>query len=308
MNPGFRHIDALVAEPNPQTLAATETVLTNLGFGNVRTTPSLEEANRLISEGFWDLLVVNGRWPGGDPCDLIVDVRHGRAGPNPFMAIFALARDPDTPGAWRPVRYGVDAMLAAPPQPEDLQEKIALHVENRKPFIVTSDYVGPDRRQDSKRVTQYPLMEVPNSLRAKVAGDFDPETSARSIAAMMATINFQKLERQGAQLVFLAKKVGPDLLVRGMDDAMGAYFDQMTWLGEDVARRLGTDGISTDAAENCQSLIQHLTRLGRRRGTPPTQEVGRLIQLAADVQHAIAKATTDRAMVSTGAADTPSAQ
>src|SRR3546814_1821103 len=50
----------------------------------------------------------------------------------------------------------------------DRIETVALH---RKPFVVTSDYIGPDRRKAvARRDSNVPLIEVPNPLREKMLG------------------------------------------------------------------------------------------------------------------------------------------
>src|SRR3546814_18089900 len=50
----------------------------------------------------------------------------------------------------------------------DRIETVALH---RKPFVVTSDYIGPDRRTAvARRDSNVPLIEVPHPPREKMPG------------------------------------------------------------------------------------------------------------------------------------------
>jgi hypothetical protein len=60
--------------------------------------------------------------------------------------------------------------LVKPFPPWQLIERIDCSANRRKPFVVTSERIGPDRRNDSGRESEIPLINVPNTLRAKVQG------------------------------------------------------------------------------------------------------------------------------------------
>lgn len=66
---------------------------------------------------------------------------------------------------------GADALLVKPFAPKQLIERIEFLANRRKKFVVTSGYVGPDRRKDQTRESPIPLIDVPNTLRAKVQGE-----------------------------------------------------------------------------------------------------------------------------------------
>ena len=58
-------------------------------------------------------------------------------------------------------------------------------MKNRKSFIVTSDYIGPDRRRDPDRTSSIKPIEPPNILKALAEGDEDEiyKAEAKVLAA-----------------------------------------------------------------------------------------------------------------------------
>ena len=283
-NPQYENVVALVADPYLQARSDAEAGLKALGIRTVLLSGSLDAARSTLGESFVDVLIASAEWPDGDLCELLTEIRHSKAGPNPFLGILVVAADREAPSGWRPLRYGADDLILAPVSDEAIRDGLSALVSERKKFVATSDYVGPDRRADSGRETTIPLLDVPNSLRDKVEGRFDPEATARAIVTANKAIGVQKLERHAAQLVLLANRVGPDLLVRGVDEAVAVFFEQMIWIAEDVERRLGSD---SEAAKAGQALIGQVNRLEKVKGVPSTPEVGRLIQLAGVVSSRI---------------------
>jgi hypothetical protein len=51
---------------------------------------------------------------------------------------------------------------------------VTAHTQARKPFVVTSDYIGPDRRQGTPRPNSAAQFAVPNTLLSKTR---DPDVS-----------------------------------------------------------------------------------------------------------------------------------
>ncbi len=282
--PMFENAVAVVAAPNLQDRSGAEAGLKALGIRTVTQAGTLDATRSALAEAFVDVLIASAEWPDGDICDLLTEVRHGNAGPNPYLCVLVVATDREAPSGWRPLRFGADDLIIAPLSNEKIAGAVSELITSRKEFVATSDYIGPDRRADSGRETTIPLLTVPNSLRDKVEGKFDAEAIAKAIVDTMAEVDVQKLERHAAQLQLLANRVGPDLLVRGVDEAVDVFFEQMVWIAEDVERRLGSE---SEAAKACQALIGQVHRLEKMKGIPSTPEVGRLIQLAGVVSSRI---------------------
>ncbi len=69
-------------------------------------------------------------------------------------------------------------------RPRLLGQRIESHVERRKRgFVVTSDYVGPDRRKDLSRPSNVELFEPPNSLKMKAKDRLSAEETTQRLDA-----------------------------------------------------------------------------------------------------------------------------
>lgn len=145
-----------------------------------------------------------------EACQIFNAIRHNELGTNPFICIISVAWSPNHALVGKVIDSGADLIVAAPISPALILDRIGSLVHSRKPFVVTSDYVGPDRRMLEERESEIEMFEVPNSLRDKALGQFDPNRIKREIEATRATINDQKIDRQAMELSFLADKVVKD--------------------------------------------------------------------------------------------------
>ena len=105
---------------------------------------------------------------------------------------------------------GADVLVAAPVSPALILDRIDSLVNNRKPFVVTSEYIGPDRRFLDDRKSEIELINVPNSLREKALGQFNSSRHNDLVAATRANINNQKIDRRVFQISYLADKIIQD--------------------------------------------------------------------------------------------------
>ncbi|MBL6929536.1 MAG: hypothetical protein ISR44_10225 [Rhodospirillales bacterium] len=275
----FEDVHALVADPFPQAAAHTQAVLTDIGVGNIKSVESLEAARSALRENFFDLFVASSEWSGGNLGEMITAVRHGEMGPNPYQVILVSAEDVSSVSALRAKRRGAEALLPAPVDKAALGEAIRKACQARSKFVATSDFIGPDRRGGGTGESLIPLLDVPNSLRERAEGTFDAEKMAAATAEMMARINREKLDRHSALIVLLTNRVGPDLMVGGVDEGVVVFFEQITWLAEDAIRRLNAP--ATDpSVEACNALIAKIAQLETMRGAPSNSHVSELINHA----------------------------
>ncbi|MBC8451608.1 MAG: response regulator [Rhodospirillaceae bacterium] len=119
-----------------------------------------------------DLIVIDVALPGGDVFAMVKRIRAGDLGVNPFVPVILMTWNADGVAIKNAVDCGVDYILAAPFSPADVFKRIKILINERKPFVVTSEYIGPDRRRDPGRGdTEIPQIDVPNTLRAKARGE-----------------------------------------------------------------------------------------------------------------------------------------
>jgi hypothetical protein len=85
-----------------------------------------------------------------------------------------------------------------------LQQRIDMCTSSRSSFVITSDYVGPDRRGPQPRATGATMLEPPNPLKIKADGRSHPEIAARHLDATVreacAKLNVEKVRCDSAKM------------------------------------------------------------------------------------------------------------
>src|SRR3546814_17007040 len=94
-----------------------------------------------------DLIFMDAAMPEGNPADTVHDLRHGSLGSNPFVPIIIATWDASRSVVHRIIDCGADDVLIKPLSPQSISGRIQALADNRKPFVVTAHYIGPDRRR-----------------------------------------------------------------------------------------------------------------------------------------------------------------
>lgn len=251
------NIEIYLGDPNNYVLQPLRNALVNEGFKNSHDFISYESLLEAIERFPPDLIVVDTEMPGGDACELVSDMRHNKLGTNPFVPVILTTWQPTQEIVGRVANSGADDLLIKPISPGKLMERMATLVRRRKPFSVTSDYVGPDRRDDAGREeTPIPLIEVPNTLSTKAKGDvLDYDTLQEEIDEALYQVNDQKLSRHAYQVAFLIGLILPVYENKRRPDAKTLeHIQRLTYVARDISRRLG--GTRFDhVSELCETLI-----------------------------------------------------
>ena len=106
-----------------------------------------------------------------------------------------------------------DDLMVKPISPKQLFTQINLLINHRRAFVVTSHFVGPDRRNRgrSEEVSSMPMIEVPNSLREKALGEAQIQIEHQErIERARILINERQLERQTQEAVALTNQITND--------------------------------------------------------------------------------------------------
>ena len=219
-------------------------------------------------------------------CQIFNAIRHNELGTNPFICIIAVAWSPNHALVSKVIDSGADLLVAAPISPALILDRIGSLVHSRKPFVVTSDYVGPDRRmlQERGAETEIEKIEVPNSLRDKALGRFDPDKIRAEIEATRASINDQKIDRQALQLSFLA-----DMVVQEVESgAKKMDRDRLRNLVK-VTNELKMRAFSAGAKELeeiCVAVREGIQRMVKSQGDIKKKDIELLTQLSLAVRAA----------------------
>jgi CheY-like chemotaxis protein len=249
----FDAVDTLIYDPVPANRTATRAALYSLGFRRTETVPSLEGFVERIQTAPPDLALCEAQGAADELCQAIQQLRQGGAGHNPFIVVIVTAWEKNDSLIRRVVSSGADDLLLRPFSTGLLGQRIEAHIERRKSFVITTDYVGPDRRKDDGRPLEGELFSPPNSLKLKAKDRMPPEAVTRLLDVELKTaremLQSEKLRRDSFQAC---------ILWRLMQDALPSKqpppeLDRLIDLTHSIERRC-RDGEIMPAVEWCEQL------------------------------------------------------
>ncbi len=279
----FDKVEVLLIDPDSIYRQALFSMLRGMNIRNIRQGASMLEIKKAFLVSKPDLLISDAKLPDGNFCNFVDGLRHNNIGGNPFMPVLALTADPTGDLVKQVIDSGSDDLLTKPLSATQLSERIYGLVEARKPFVVTSDYIGPTRRKGNDRKSTIPLLEVPNTLREKATGKKPDLELQEAIDAAIAQVNLQKLERYGVQIVYLADRIVPALLMGQIDEKTRDYIVRLNYVAGDTSRRMkGTkyDHIS----DLCQTLIKVAKDIHTAGDDPSMRDIKLLKPLSSAIQ------------------------
>lgn len=208
-------IDAtvLLFDPRLHLRKQARSILNIIGFWKIEECETVEDARIALSGRGFDLALfaVVDRQDG--VATLVNDVRRFRCGDDPFLPILLTSWDARLGLVRSIIDSGADDFLAHPYSTTDLSDRINALVRQRKPFIVTEEYFGPDRRTVQERANDAGLVEVPNALLARVEGRPDLGPSSEFIEASLSQLRRVKMRNIARRIWAIA-----DILYKAYGD------------------------------------------------------------------------------------------
>jgi CheY-like chemotaxis protein len=137
----------------------------------------------------------------------IQTLRQGLTVDNPFLVIIVTAWEKSNTLVASALNSGADDLLLRPFSIATLGRRIQSHIEKRKGFVITADYIGPDRRRDQSRPSNVELFHPPNSLKvkalARAGGEGELQRLNQDLRIARTALNTEKLRRDSFQLCVL---------------------------------------------------------------------------------------------------------
>lgn len=280
---GRENVDILFGEPQTALRQAFRVAFHREGYRRVVDFDKLKPMREAIARGLPDVLLIDARMDGdgGQVARMLKDLRFNRFGINPFINVIVTMWDPEQALVRAIVDSGCDDLLAKPLSPKQIIDRIAVLASARKPFVVTSDYIGPDRRKDPSRGSDIPQIEVPNTLKVKTEGRaLDAATVKSMVADAQATINEQKLKRNAFQISFVVRLVLPALETGQTTTETEAQLQRIIDVTMDIqARMTGTP--YAHVSELCESLLGVSRAIQTALPSPAAKDV-KLLQPVSD--------------------------
>jgi response regulator RpfG family c-di-GMP phosphodiesterase len=231
-------IDCILFEPETNVRHLLRDALGRLRIQRTEVFGHIEDVRKAFQTGNPDLLIADATSPETETFRLVQAVRHGVIGGNPFIGIIVTAFHPTKMLLAKVTNCGADALLVKPVAFRQIQERINALIDQPRNFVVTADFVGPDRRKSPRESSPLPLLEVPNTLRMKATGTFARSNPHDLIERSIGEINEQKLLRQAFQAAFLIEFATPGLVTDKSDRMALDHLQRVGPVLEDLIHRL----------------------------------------------------------------------
>lgn len=281
MKKAFEHVGLILCDPKHDHRRTLRTALVGEGFRGIKDVSELAVLRDMTDKTVPDLIVIDLDMPDGDAAAFVSEVRNGNLGLNPFIPIIAVTWDANMDSVKAAVDAGVDDLLAAPISVNALLGRIDVLIKNRKPFVVTSDYIGPDRRRNDRtdRPSDIPFFNVPNTLREKAAGRrVDITELQRAIRSVMYDMNEQRLIRHSYQINFLVNLIVTAFQEGEVNREIEEHILRLAEIANECGIRLR--GSSFEAVgELCHTLIEVTTNISKNPQSPDPRDLQLLPQI-----------------------------
>lgn len=290
----FTSVRTLIAIDNQIVRRGVLDALKHVGFRNCAEAGSQVAFQEASDKSSFDLIIMVAELSGFPMAPLINEIRHGKANHHPFPVIMMLLPNGEKDYVRSVIDCGPDYILLMPVAPGPVLVRIEEATVNRKNFVVTFDYVGPDRRKEFRPGTeQLPQFEVPNPIHARVAGVSDAGLTEQINHAKIRLYNL-RMDRYAVQSRWLGSNLKSMFHQNEADaaklPAFGARMKQIARdlpsllrfdMNEGIASLLGTidsgaDTLLRDGPDMNRDLLDRLasdcTRLG--------ESVGKLLSIS----------------------------
>ncbi|HLO75958.1 MAG TPA: response regulator [Magnetospirillum sp.] len=274
----------LIADPSPMIRTGLRGALFSVGFRTINETQSFIKLHDLIEQDAIDLLITSSELESNDVGYLVTEMRNHRLGTNPFVVVICLLANAEPDYVKRVIDSGYDDLLLMPVQPDQLIMRIEKLTRVRKPFVVTHDYTGPDRRSKPRAydTPSAPLLEVPNPLRFRAENPGMNSTRLqRAVTESAANLDRIKIERLAVQIDWLVSHVHATIRdgVAADPTALAPYTGKLSIVAEDLLHRLQGTTAELHAAP-VSELLEIAKRLEIDPALVPFAQMERLTTLS----------------------------
>lgn len=250
----YHHVRVRIGVADPLVLQAARGTLYHLGCRDMAFTDSLADLRTTIVTEPVDLLIVDIDLDPG-VTTMVSQIRHGDLGDNPFVPVVALTSHPSHETVMAAVNCGVDDLIPHPWTTGYLDERLEKLIQGRRPFVVTSDYVGPDRRSALRPGSQ-PVqpITVPNPLRAKALDRMSDDALEQAIKDTAMLINTDKIRRLAELVVRLTNELESRASDgESMSSLTEACLDKILTASESIIKRAANTDYAP-ASTLCRSI------------------------------------------------------
>lgn len=193
---------AFIAERDEVSAQAVAHILNNAGVMQISIHTKLETLRTELETVTPDIIILSADLDPG-VFTFIRDIRHSKLGTNPFLLITTLVDGDQIEAVKKTMQAGTDDIIVKPVKEDQLLQRLRRVTVNRQAFVVTSDYLGPDRRVKN-RPSSIRRIQVLNTMLAKANGnDIQAEDIKAAVEGSMNEVLHARLDSNSYRLGFV---------------------------------------------------------------------------------------------------------
>jgi DNA-binding response OmpR family regulator len=275
---------ALVFDPIRGNMLTTRGILHGMGLRRIDGITSFNSLERRIKDLEISVVFLEASDDIAKMCRLVRSIRMGETKANPFLPIIATLWSGNSQSVAELMNVGCDDVLLRPFSVIKVKERIQAIIDNRKKFVVTSDYVGPDRGAPAIGHINVESFEVPNPLREMAIG------RGSNLVDQNEQIETAKKRLNKERLAKLARRIAmaAEVTIQSKDENSnnGDFVIDLIETSSELvktARRMGKDDIQ-DIAMVLENVVEK-TAIGHERAE--NARLARQLALAIYVAYAV---------------------
>ncbi len=140
----------LIVDADLELAKVLRTMLIEMGFGDVHLTRSGQEAYWKLKDEAFDFLITEWNTQAMDGISLLRKIRRSADSPNPTLPIIMLTGRAEQPDVFTARDLGINEFVVKPFTAKTIYNRIERIIENPRPFVVSPNFVGPERRARGK--------------------------------------------------------------------------------------------------------------------------------------------------------------
>lgn len=143
----FEGITILIIEENPALLTLTSDILKIFGVGNIITAKDGEQGFKRFMDYNPDIIITELSLNKVDGPEMIEKIRSTPHSPNPYVPVIVVTAFSELKRIEAARDAGVNEIMTKPFTARDLYARIAHVIEHPRQFVITDNFLGPDRRR-----------------------------------------------------------------------------------------------------------------------------------------------------------------
>lgn len=233
------------------------------GYHGVRDVGSLNDAAQAITGNTPDIFLLDSFRESSAALQIIEKLRNLKLGRNPFMTVIACCDKPSGETLRNFVGAGIDYLVVKPIAPVELIKRFLAIAQKRKPFEVSSEYIGPDRSEftflDTHQAGE--LIDVPNTVGMKLRGqEVTQDIIDELVAAAMTEINAERLNQNSSDASIIINGMLARVAKGETNGVLRPEGDRAIQILSDTGLRLDRKG-AQEPSELCGFVGELLERL-----------------------------------------------